>query len=132
MMRIYVASRFERQVELQGYAAQLRASGHKVTSRWLIEEADEVGAPSTWLGHADRLRKYAGIDLEDIEDCDTFMVFTHEGMARGGMHVEFGYALALGKRIIVVGPRPTLFHYLSRVLQFDDWASAARSLGVSP
>jgi hypothetical protein len=29
---------------------------------------------------------------------------------RGGRHVEFGYAMALGKRLIVVGHRENLFH----------------------
>jgi hypothetical protein len=33
-------------------------------------------------------------------------------LATGGRHVEFGLALAQGKRVIIVGPRENVFHYL--------------------
>ena len=46
---------------------------------------------------------------------DAVIVFTempNSVLATGGSHVEFGLALAQGKRVIVVGPRENVFHYL--------------------
>lgn len=129
-MRIYLASKFERQAEMKRYAEKLRTMGHTVTSRWLEEETDEVGTKLGWQHDPVRLAKFAKYDLDDISSADMMLVFTHEGLSRGGMHVEFGYGLALGKRLLVVGPRPTLFHFLPRVLQFETWDAAAAFLGA--
>jgi hypothetical protein len=46
---------------------------------------------------------------------DAVIIFTeipNATPATGGRHVEFGLALAQGKRVIVVGPRENVFHYL--------------------
>lgn len=42
-------------------------------------------------------------------------------ISRGGRHVEFGMALALAKRCIVIGPRENVFHLLPQVEQYDSW-----------
>jgi hypothetical protein len=115
-VKVYVASRFERQAELRGYAAELKAMGHTITSRWLTEETAE--------GDLDKLLVNGRNDMADVKACELLVVFTHEGLARGGMHVEFGMALAWAKRVIVVGPRSTIFHHLPFVMHFDDWAAA--------
>jgi hypothetical protein len=130
-MKIYVASKFERQQELKGYAQELRAVGHVVTARWLVEETEEdanhpnsVWLKNGWSNDPAQLAKFAQTDIDDIKDADALMVFTHDGMARGGMHVEFGLAIALNKMLIVVGPRPTLFHFLPQVRHFETWPEA--------
>lgn len=124
-MKIYLASKFERQAELCEYARQLRDAGHTITARWLTEEFSG-GQP--WE-HLSRLRNYAAIDMQDVKDSDMLVVFTHEGLARGGMHVEFGMALAWNKTVIVVGPRSTIFHHLPFVRQFNDWPAARAYIG---
>jgi len=43
---------------------------------------------------------------------------------RGGRHVEFGYAIAYGKRLVIVGPLENAFYYLLNVIQFSDFAEA--------
>ncbi len=46
---------------------------------------------------------------------DAVIIFTeipNTILATGGRHVEFGLALAQGKRVIIVGPRENVFHYL--------------------
>jgi hypothetical protein len=40
---------------------------------------------------------------------------------RGGRHVEFGLAIGLKKRLIVIGPRENIFHCLPQVELFDSW-----------
>ena len=42
---------------------------------------------------------------------------------RGGRHAEFGIALALGKRVIVIGPRENVFHALPAVERYESWAA---------
>ena len=95
MTKIYLASIYERRAELQEYMRRIEAAGFKVTSRWLMHDFDD----SNWAAQAI-------IDLEDIQDCDGFIVFTEEKgyKGRGGKDFETGYALALGKPIAVVGP----------------------------
>ena len=59
---------------------------------------------------------------------DTVIIFTeipNTILATGGRHVEFGLALAQGKRVIIVGPRENVFHYLLLDSQiFATWNKA--------
>lgn len=65
-------------------------------------------------------QKWALEDLEDLMRADCCISFTCEpgkpqGRNRGGRHVEFGYALARGYRLIVVGFRENIFHCMPQV-----------------
>lgn len=53
-------------------------------------------------------------------------------ISRGGRHVEFGMALAMDKRLVVVGPRENVFHLLPAVEQFDTWPLALAALAGVP
>ena len=59
---------------------------------------------------------------------DAVIIFTeipNTILATGGRHVEFGLALAQGKRMIIVGPRENVFHYLLPDSQiFATWNKA--------
>jgi hypothetical protein len=99
----------------------LVAKGHAVTSRWL-----EEGFPDTGVGRAvateKHRQKWAGYDFNDVQTADTIISFTEKpptGPGRGGRHVEFGLAAAWGKRLIVVGYRENVFHYLPQVEFFE-------------
>lgn len=116
-MKIYLCARYSRLDELQQYAALLRAEGHLVTSRWHAggHELSDVATDT------DRAR-LAMEDAGDLALADTVIAFTEApdspGRNRGGRHVEFGIALEQRKRIIIVGPRENVFHYLPRILVF--------------
>ena len=91
-------------MELRGYREQLLSIGDIVTSRWL----DFRKMPSWSFGIAQQ-------DCEDLMAADAVITFTeipNTILATGGRHVEFGLALAQGKRAIIVGPRENVFHYL--------------------
>lgn len=79
---------------MRKYARELRALGIQVTSTW---HDDKIGKGS-WEYQALR-------DLDDIHDANCLVMFTKPRSFTGGRHTEFGYALALGKRIILVGPK---------------------------
>ena len=60
----------------------------------------------------------AEIDVADIEACEIVIVFSEtprETNSRGGRHVELGMALALKKRIFVVGPVENVFMSLPQI-----------------
>ena len=120
MVSCYLASKFERRAELQRYARQLQSDGCYSTSRWLTSFEDN---------HRKNGMAYlAAADLADVAAADVFVVFTLQEKVRGGMHVELGYALALKKKIVVIGPRVTIFHHLPNVRVFAHWKDAREYL----
>jgi nucleoside 2-deoxyribosyltransferase len=119
-MKIYLAARYSRRDLMKELAAELRRMGHEVTSRWL--ETDWVSRPDASSAAPPEYReKYAQIDMEDVQAADAVISFTEapgDG-SRGGRHIEFGLAVAWGKRLIVVGYRENLFHHLPAVEFFS-------------
>ncbi len=120
-MKIYLAARFSRQIELRGYADTLRALGHTVTSRWLGQHDESTYEELTPAG----CLRCADHDVEDVFAADTLISFTEPvgvpNTSRGGRHVEFGIALALGKWLWLVGPRENVFHWRSDILLFSSF-----------
>jgi hypothetical protein len=115
-MRVYLAARYSRFPEMQQYAKELRLVGAAITSRWINGDHDYQGQQSP----ADERLRFAQEDWEDLLGADVVISFTEEpgkagGRNRGGRHVEFGAALALGKRCIVIGHRENVFHELPAV-----------------
>lgn len=111
-MKIYIAGRFSRQLEFREVAKRLEEMGHEVTSRWLYESV----SPNHTMGDITPAysAKAARLDLQDIDEAQAVLFYAEDplvGTPRGGRHVEFGYALALGKFIYVVGPAENIFHY---------------------
>lgn len=123
MTSVYLASKFGRREELLGYAGELREAGVTVTSRWLTQHGkDSVTVETTGnteLGAT--APRFASEDVEDVAAADTLISFTAGGGGRGGRHVDFGVGVALGKRLILVGPRENVFHALVEVEQYDTW-----------
>jgi nucleoside 2-deoxyribosyltransferase len=124
-VKIYLAGRYSDKNRLSEYAEDLEAAGHFVTSSWL----KEPHAPNTTMDQVapELLEKYAYDDLQDVRLADVMIFFSldpTEPSFRGGRHVEFGYALALKKTIVVVGPKENIFHYLPTIRHFETWESA--------
>jgi nucleoside 2-deoxyribosyltransferase len=121
MFKVYLAAKYDRRDEMRKHRERLKEVGIEVTSRWL----DEQGSLEGNMDEKDDefYIKTAQVDLEDV-CAATFLIFFAEdprvGVRRGGRHVEFGYALALGIPIAVVGPRENIFHHIPRrVKHFD-------------
>jgi len=142
-MRIYLAARYSRREELCAYREQLQEMGHDVQARWLngTHQISDTGTPIGDHGEAliestdpavDVLRsKFAQDDCEDLVDADLVISFTEPPRSkanRGGRHVEFGMALAMGKRQIVVGFRENLFHWMPCVEFYKTWGEAKENL----
>lgn len=148
-MRIYLASRYQRREELCEYRAQLQQLGHEVQARWLDgkHQLSDKGIPigdkgealiegvddgSTQVANADLRAKFAADDWEDVTAAECVISFTEPPRSaanRGGRHVEYGIALAGGTRVIVVGHRENIFHWLPQVEFYETWEEARIGLG---
>jgi hypothetical protein len=128
MRSVYFAARYSRREELNGFRAELEALGIEVTSRWLATEPRLRSSYSE-----DDWRELGLIDQEDVLAADTLVCFTEAAGdgGNGGRHAELGMALALGRRVIVVGRREHIFHYLPEVEIVDSWPEALRLLAQS-
>lgn len=122
---VYLSSQFEDGPVLRKVRDDLVTTGYRVTSRWLDAESS---TPATALAHEDdapaRLAAIARQDIEDIQAADVVVVFNPRetcNVGRGGRHVETGYALALGKKVVIVGVRANVFHWMPHVTVVDDW-----------
>ncbi len=144
-MRVYLAARYSRRVELCGYRDELREVGIEVTSNWLdgprqraiagqvLGERNEavIEAGGDALEAIELRRLCAVQDVQDVQAADTFVTFTELPDARagrGGRHVEFGLALAGRQRLVVIGPVENVFHALGQVERYDTWDDALAAL----
>jgi len=132
-MKYYLAGRYDRREELKGYADELRALGHTVTSRWLLYGTHVLASDSKYYlddGVPLAMSFFAQEDYEDIKASDALVFFSEPlffseppdtASKRGGRHVEFGMALAWGKRLVIIGPRENVFHCLPQVERYRTW-----------
>lgn len=123
-MHIYLAARYSRHKEMETYAAVLEDAGHHVTSRWI--HGDHDIKDSDRHKDAERNERLAIEDMTDITKSECVISFTEDPKtakskrpSKGGMHVEFGLGLALNKRMVVIGPRVHIFHWLPNVEIYD-------------
>jgi hypothetical protein len=142
-VRIYLAARYSRRLELCGYREQLIAAGHQVQATWLDgkHQISDSGEPlgdqgERWVegddgsatAHAAALRnRFAWEDFGDVSSCELLIAFTEEprqSTSRGGRHVELGIALGQMKRVWIVGPRENIFCWLGDVRHFVRWEDA--------
>lgn len=116
-MKAYIAAPYEERNLAIAVMRELEARGVTVTSSWLMV-VDQNDSPT------------AEKDLADVAEADMLLAINPSSYANkgtGGRHVELGYAIALGKKIVLAGERSNIFHYLDSVLQIhsDDPAVVA-------
>jgi hypothetical protein len=132
-MKVYLAARYSRNAEMREVRDLLLGLGYEVTSRWIDQHGGmvlESIAAEKLNDSPGECRGYAEIDVADLVVADAVISFTSaDGGGKGGRHIEFGMAHALGKRLIVVGPRENIFHTLPAVEVCPDLESALSLLG---
>lgn len=135
-MKIYLCASYARKATMALWAAELREIGHEIASTWHYrpERMSDNGI-GIMCSKAEACEMALRDSLE-LLDADCLITLT-EPMdtlyARGGRHAEFGMAVAAGKRLIVVGHRENVFHFLPQVEFFDSWivCRAALAMGVA-
>ena len=123
-LKIYLAARYSRQAELNGYRADLEAVGHVVTSRWLLGFHQITDEGLSVQAKEEERTRFAMEDFSDVMDADVLIAFTEEprsSNSRGGRHVELGVALGTGKAVVIVGPAENVFCCLPVVSRYDTW-----------
>jgi nucleoside 2-deoxyribosyltransferase len=109
-MKVYLAARFSDRAYMELVADRLKSLGVEITSTW--NYGGEEGLDREGI---------AMLDLKDVDRCDTLVSYTQPlgTMTKGGgRHVEFGYGLAKGKRLILIGEQENVFHHHPDVLVF--------------
>lgn len=104
-LSIYIAAPYPAREAAIELLAALEVAGFTVTSTWL-REFDTLDD------------EHARLDLHDVERADALVLVNPEPWAAqgtGGRHVEFGYAIAKGKQLYVLGERSNMFHHLCDV-----------------
>jgi hypothetical protein len=121
-----MAAKTARRGELLRHAVELEEDGHIVTSSWIREE--EVGISPA----ESQAPSVAARNVEEIASSQVFLAYSelaaspHRG--RGGRQVEFGIAVALGKRLILCGPPEHVFHRLTAVEHHDRFDAVRAAL----
>lgn len=122
MTKVYLAASYLRRAEIDEDIARLyRVEGFDVVSRW---HHTHLGQTPSAIGAAE--------DLDDVDEADAVVVTTEEhGVYNtGGRHFETGYAWAMGKQIVLVGPFEHIFGKgLPRIYRVDTHEEAMALLG---
>lgn len=108
-MKVYIAAPYEARWCAQLMAPQLAALGCTVIASWLRQQNPESAAE-------------AAIDLADIDEAEAIVVLNPPGFERsgtGGRHVELGYAIGRGKRVILMGAKTNVFHHLTSIVRVE-------------
>lgn len=146
-MRIYLAARYSRRLELCEHRTELEAIGYKVNARWLngAHQISDTGIPlgdkgealvedddkSTHVKAAALRTKFASEDICDVITSDLLIAFTEpprSEVSRGGRHVELGIALGCRTQVWIVGHRENIFCWLEEVRFFETWAKCLETL----
>lgn len=112
MAKIYLAAMHAQMHEMRRVRDRFVLAGHEVTSQWIDgKEADDIKEAA------------AVMDIGDLKRAD---VLVHFSLPRGTMYfgggrqVEYGAAMMLEKKIMVVGPQGEhVFHCWPGVMFFD-------------
>ena len=123
----YVSARFGRQAEARRVADSItELTGWRSNSRWLDDTPENDVAIHR---HLSLSALAARSDFDDIARSDFVVCLTEAvdpvlfrdptgeplvpaSAARGGRHVEVGFAIAKGIPVFTIGPRENLFHAL--------------------
>lgn len=121
MSDIYLAAMYSKMHEMQEAAEKLKAAGHTITARWVNGDEETMTKEAAAL-----------MDLTDIDYAKVVMAFSlppKTMFSGGGRHVEFGYAYACGKRIMVVGEKgENVFHWLPNIEHYATLDEAIKAI----
>jgi len=109
MTRVYIAAPYPLKAHANTVADTLRSRGFEITSSWLGDSQEDS-------------HDAASLDLADVDRADVLLLVNEQAWAQGGTggrHVEFGYALKGGKRVVVLGSASNVFHLLNHVEVID-------------
>lgn len=123
--KVYIAASLSDIETIRAVSANLSLSA-VVTSSWL-EEGEPVDANDPNETDMNK-RARANEDILDIMRSDIVLISTAVPSTTGGFMWEMGMAFGLGKRIILAGPKTSVFHYLNAVEHYETLTDAVLQL----
>lgn len=114
-MKIYVGGSSEELVQIRLIMKILQLRGHTITFDWT----------QCFSWKSPDLTENARLDLEAIREADLVLLVFERNRNYQGTHTEMGIALALGKEVIILGPKAdknifsrlcTIYHELYDVI----------------
>lgn len=121
-MNVYIAGKFSAQARLREIRGRIRQAHILVTSSWMDEVAGEYPVPRQ------RALNTGSADLREVSMADLLILDTLDVSETGGREVEFGFALAQGTRVWLVGPVRNIFHEFAEE-HFESWDEVFVALG---
>lgn len=122
-MKIYVGAWTKDQEKARNLRSILEILDHEVTATWIDRINPEAKySSSDYAFGAER-------DISDLKRSEAIICITGNSSPSGGKHFETGYAMALGLKVYIYGPRENVFHYHSKVVQLLDEADLAIEFG---
>lgn len=98
-MKFYIASGFKNSRNVRELSAKLQAKGFIHTYDWTVNER---------ASSYEMLKQIGEVEKEAVANTDFFIILLPAGK---GSHIEFGMALALGKRIYLYSPDEESFSF---------------------
>lgn len=112
-LSVYIAAPMEQRERVWAIAAAMRLLGYYVFDGWTKRHHDRRTEPFT---HPDNLKSSDRLghqDLQEIERSHIFILLTEPEVGpTHGRQVEYGYALAVGLEVWVVGAPDNIFNLI--------------------
>lgn len=124
-MKIYIGSKFSSRYRLRPIKFKLQQLGFYVLSDWIDNNPldDTLGGDYDSIGnHHDASHDIAQRDLDQVAECDIFIIDTQDVSSTGGRECELGMALmTLTPLIYRIGPIRNVFHAHKKILAYKSW-----------
>jgi nucleoside 2-deoxyribosyltransferase len=129
-MKFYIAAPWPQMVRAATAADDLERAGFEVVSTWhrrTPENLKASGGMNPTISDSEAMDEVISI-IGEVQSCDVLISLvpnrSDPEFHTGGRHIETGIAIALHKRVVVVGRPENVFHRALR--QVDDWNAAMR------
>ena len=123
----YFAARYSHNPVMRGLRDSLleKIPSARVTSRWIDLHGGTLSTsvdPAVFNADPAGNWHFGAACVNDVKSADTLVFFSEpSGGGKGGRHVEFGIALALDKRTVVIGPLENIFHTGPKTERYSTW-----------
>ena len=119
--RVYLAGKWQEAELIRKYAIELRILGFDITMPWFELHVAPAVEDKAWS---------AVEDERGVRQADTCVFIFERELPYAGAHSELGMAIALNKRVIIVGSTgaSNIFTHHPLVEHVDTWEEAVQCL----
>lgn len=129
-LAIYLASDFHHREKLKELGKELRNKGFRVVSNWIYLTSRPDRNSKEWEEFA---KNIAATNMMDLLRAD-ILVIDAKGISdtnNGGSSFEFGFALARGNDVYIIGDMKNTFSWLPQVIKVKDTEELLKQITYS-